>query len=140
MPFQRLVREIAQVFKVINIEIELISEPKKDYIYVDTLVIFLCELRRALRFQRHAVLALQEAAKPYLVGLFEATNLNLCAIHAKRVTIMTKNIQLARRIRGGKGLNSFTSLEILIFLRMHICILLCIQFGKEEDGKEDSVV
>ena len=25
---------------------------------------------------------------------------NLCAIHAKRVTIMVKDIQLARRIRG----------------------------------------
>lgn len=51
-----------------------------------------------LRFQSHAVLALQEAAETYLVGLFEDTN--LCAIHAKRVTIMPKDIQLARRIRG----------------------------------------
>ncbi|GKA47339.1 histone H3, partial [Tanacetum coccineum] len=51
-----------------------------------------------LRFQSHAVLALQEAAEAYLVGLFEDTN--LCAIHAKRVTIMPKDIQLARRIRG----------------------------------------
>ena len=42
---------------------------------------------------------LQEATKAYLVGLFEDTN--LCAIHAKRVTIMPKDIQLARRIRGG---------------------------------------
>ena len=41
---------------------------------------------------------LQEAAEAYLVGLFEDTN--LCAIHAKRVTIMPKDIQLARRIRG----------------------------------------
>ena len=45
-----------------------------------------------------AVVALQEAAEAYLVGLFEDTN--LCAIHAKRVTIMPKDIQLARRIRG----------------------------------------
>ena len=44
------------------------------------------------------VAALQEATKAYLVGLFEDTN--LCAIHAKRVTIMPKDIQLARRIRG----------------------------------------
>ncbi|KAA0164066.1 hypothetical protein FNF28_03979 [Cafeteria roenbergensis] len=51
-----------------------------------------------LRFQGSAVLALQEAAEAYLVGLFEDTN--LCAIHAKRVTIMPKDIQLARRIRG----------------------------------------
>ena len=54
-----------------------------------------------LRFQSHAVLALQEAAEAYLVGLFEDTN--LCAIHAKRVTIMSKDIQLARRIRGERA-------------------------------------
>ncbi|KAI3954136.1 hypothetical protein MKW98_017960 [Papaver atlanticum] len=68
LPFQRLVREIAQDFKT------------------------------DLRFQSSAVAALQEAAEAYLVGLFEDTN--LCAIHAKRVTIMPKDIQLARRIRG----------------------------------------
>ena len=51
-----------------------------------------------LRFQSSAVLALQEASEAYLVSLFEDTN--LCAIHAKRVTIMPKDIQLARRIRG----------------------------------------
>nr|XP_031543868.1 late histone H2B.L4-like [Vicugna pacos] len=48
-------------------------------------------------------MALQEACEAYLVGLFEDTN--LCAIHAKRVTIMPKDIQLARRIRGGEGLS-----------------------------------
>ena len=68
LPFQRLVREIAQDFKT------------------------------DLRFQGSAVLALQEASEAYLVGLFEDTN--LCAIHAKRVTIMPKDIQLSRRIRG----------------------------------------
>ena len=68
LPFQRLVREIAQEYK------------------------------SDLRFQSNAVLALQEAAEAYMVGLFEDTN--LCAIHAKRVTIMPKDIQLARRIRG----------------------------------------
>ncbi len=51
-----------------------------------------------LRFQSTAILALQDASEAYLVGLFEDTN--LCAIHAKRVTIMPKDIQLARRIRG----------------------------------------
>ncbi|KAA0161869.1 hypothetical protein FNF27_08118 [Cafeteria roenbergensis] len=56
------------------------------------------EFKTDLRFQGSAVLALQEAAEAYLVGLFEDTN--LCAIHAKRVTIMPKDIQLARRIRG----------------------------------------
>jgi histone H3 len=68
LPFQRLVREIAQDFKT-------------DF-----------------RFQSSAVMALQEASEAYLVGLFEDTN--LCTIHAKRVTIMPKDIQLARRIRG----------------------------------------
>jgi histone H3 len=51
-----------------------------------------------LRFQGSAFLALQEATEAYMAGLFEDTN--LCAIHAKRVTIMPKDIQLARRIRG----------------------------------------
>ena len=51
-----------------------------------------------LRFQSTAVMALQEASEVYLNGLFEDTN--LCAIHAKDVTIMAKDIQLARRIRG----------------------------------------
>ena len=67
LPFQRLVKEIAQ----------------------DTMI--------DVRFQGSAVLALQEAAEAYLVGLFEDTN--MCAIHAKRVTIMPKDMQLARRIR-----------------------------------------
>ena len=51
-----------------------------------------------LRFQSSAIMALQEASEAYLIGLFEDTN--LCAIHAKRVTIMSKDVQLARRIRG----------------------------------------
>mmetsp|Transcript_67737 Transcript_67737/g.190945 ORF Transcript_67737/g.190945 Transcript_67737/m.190945 type:complete len:138 (+) Transcript_67737:327-740(+) len=68
LPFQRLIREIAQ------------------------------DVQTDLKFQSQAVLALQEAAEAYLVGLFEDTN--LCAIHAKRVTIMPKDIQLARRLRG----------------------------------------
>ncbi|KAI4484668.1 hypothetical protein M0804_007234 [Polistes exclamans] len=71
LPFQRLIREIAQDFKA------------------------------DLRFQRSAIFALQESCEAYLVGLFEDTN--LCAIHDKRVTIMTKDMQLARRIRGDKN-------------------------------------
>ncbi len=51
-----------------------------------------------LRFQSQALLALQEAAESYLTGLFE--DANLCAIHASRVTVMKKDIDLARRIRG----------------------------------------
>ncbi|EKX36203.1 histone H3 variant [Guillardia theta CCMP2712] len=53
---------------------------------------------RGIRYKADAIMALQEASEAYLVGLFEDTN--LCAIHAKRVTIMPKDIQLARRIRG----------------------------------------
>lgn len=59
------------------------------------------DFKTDLRFQTAAVGALQEAAEAYLVGLFEDTN--LCAIHAKRVTIMPKDIQLARRIRGERS-------------------------------------
>ena len=68
LPFQRLVRKIAQDFK------------------------------SDLRFQWSAITALQEATEAYLVALFEDTN--LCAIHAERVTIMPKDIQLAGRFRG----------------------------------------
>ena len=71
MPFQRLVREIAQTYSLY------------------------------LRFQSGAILALQEAAEAYLVGLLEDSN--LCAIHAKRVTIMPRDMQLARRIRGERA-------------------------------------
>ena len=71
MPFQRLVREIAQVHNPY------------------------------LLFQSGAILALQESAEAYLVGLLEDTN--LCAIHTKRVTIMPKDMQLAWRIRGERA-------------------------------------
>ena len=71
LPFQRLVREIAQEYKT------------------------------DLRFQSSAIAALQEACEAYLVGLFEDTN--LCAIHARRVTIMPRDMQLARRIRAERG-------------------------------------
>ena len=54
-----------------------------------------------LQFQSAAVLCLQEAVEAYLMGLFEDTN--LCAIHARRVTIMPKDIQLARQIRGERA-------------------------------------
>ena len=72
LPFQRLVREIAQ------------DLGKMD-----------------MRFQSGAIMALQEASEAYLVGLLEDSN--LCAIHAKRVTIMPKDIQLARHIRGERN-------------------------------------
>jgi len=72
LPFARLVKELSESFV-------RIGEPN-------------------LRWQAHALLALQEAAEAYLVHLFE--DANLCAIHAKRVTIQQKDVQLARRIRG----------------------------------------
>ena len=59
------------------------------------------DFKSDLRFQSSAVLALQEASEAYMVGLFEDTN--LCAIHARRVTIMPKDMQLARRIRGDRN-------------------------------------
>ena len=58
------------------------------------------DLKQDFRIASQAFKALQEAAEAYLVGLFE--DMNLCAIHAKRVTIMPKDIQLARSIRGGR--------------------------------------
>lgn len=54
-----------------------------------------------LRWQTQAIQALQESCEAFMVHLFEDTN--LCAIHAKRVTIMQKDVQLARRIRGAWG-------------------------------------
>jgi histone H3/H4 len=60
--------------------------------------IYLSDYKTDLRFQSSAVMALQEAAEAYLVSLFEDTN--LAAIHAKRVTIQPKDLQLARRLRG----------------------------------------
>jgi histone H3 len=71
LPFQRLVREIAQ------------------------------SIKDNVRFQSAAIYALQEATEAYTVGLFEDTN--RCAIHARRVTIMPKDMQLARRIRGERA-------------------------------------
>lgn len=59
------------------------------------------DFKTDVRFQSCALLALQEAAEAYLVSLFEDTN--LCAIHAKRVTITPKDLQLARRIRGERA-------------------------------------
>lgn len=70
LPFQRLVREILQDQTSISVK----------------------------RITSYALMALQEAAEAYIVGIFE--DANWCAIHAKRVTVMPKDIQLSRRIRG----------------------------------------
>ena len=59
------------------------------------------QLRTDLRFQSSAIMALQESCETYLVGLFEDTN--LCAIHSNRVTIMPRDMLLARRIRGERS-------------------------------------
>ena len=80
LPFQRLVLEIAGDHKVIT-----------------------SPLCGKVKFQSLAIKALQETSEAYIVGLFEDTK--LCAIHAKRVTIMPKDIQLARRIRGERALS-----------------------------------
>jgi histone H3/H4 len=52
-------------------------------------------------WQSEALIALQDATEDYIVHIIEDTN--LCAIHAKRVTIKPKDMQLARRIRGERG-------------------------------------
>ena len=56
------------------------------------------DYKEDVRATSESLYAMQEAAEAYLVGLFEDTNLN--AIHARRVTIQPKDVQLARRIRG----------------------------------------
>jgi len=59
------------------------------------------EFNPKIRMQSLTLTAIQEASEAYLTALFEDTN--LCAIHAKRVTIMPKDMQLARRIRGERS-------------------------------------
>lgn len=59
------------------------------------------KISNLLKISRLSSSAIQEAAEAYVVELFEDTN--LCAIHVKRVTIMPKDIQLARRIRGERS-------------------------------------
>lgn len=61
-----------------------------------------------LRFQSAGLLALQEAAESYLTGIFE--DANLCAIHANRVTVMKRDMDLARRLR---GLNDISNSKIV---------------------------
>lgn len=52
------------------------------------------------RFQPSALQAMQECCEIYLTGLFEDSQ--LCCLHAKRVTVYMKDMQLAKRIRGDK--------------------------------------
>ncbi|RKP01444.1 hypothetical protein CXG81DRAFT_29748 [Caulochytrium protostelioides] len=79
LPFARLVREVA---------LDLVRDEGRRALDPDF----------ALRWQSSAILALQEATEAFLVHLFE--DANLCAIHAKRVTLMRRDIILARRIGG----------------------------------------
>ena len=58
------------------------------------------DFKTDLRFQRNAIGALQEASENFLIALLEDTN--LCAIHARRVTIYPKDMQLARKLRNDK--------------------------------------
>ena len=59
----------------------------------------------SFRWTSLGVEALQTEAEAYMVGLFEDSY--LCAMHAKRVTLMLKDMQLARRIRGTKDPANF---------------------------------
>ena len=86
-PFQRLVRQIMK-----DLNFKEIRRDNKTYVIANQGYI------EPKRMQSTAMLALHEAAEYYLVEFFEWAN--LCALHAKRVTIMPKDLQLARRIRG----------------------------------------
>ena len=77
-PFQKLIREISQEYRVCP------DGPGTPSVQV--------------QFQSTAIAALHEAADNFIVGLFE--DINLLAVHAKRVTIMPRDIRLALRIRG----------------------------------------
>jgi histone H3 len=61
------------------------------------------KFHHALQWQSIAIEAVQHACEDYIIGLMEDANLS--AIHAKRVTIMPKDIHLAQRIRGDKYYN-----------------------------------
>lgn len=89
-PFQRLIREIVLSFKSEEYRLQLV-----------VLEILQVWIEMNYYFSRDKVLNVvffQEAAEAFIVNLFEDTN--LCAIHAKRVTIQPKDIQLAMRLRG----------------------------------------
>ena len=57
--------------------------------------------KEGLRWQASAVAALQESTEAYITGLLSDSN--LCALHAKRVTLMSRDVQLARRLRGERA-------------------------------------
>ena len=109
-PFQRLVREIANPLGIFTLYSLLLFFLCWQFFFSSPIrltrlwIYFLaCHIvgTKELRFQSLALVALQEACETYLVGLFE--DANLAALHAKRVTIMPKDINLARRIRGERA-------------------------------------
>ena len=77
-PFNKLIKEISQEYRVCP------DGPGMPSVQV--------------RFQSTALAALQEAAENFIVGLFE--DVNLLAVHARRVTVMPQDIRLALRIQG----------------------------------------
>ena len=80
-PFNKLIKEISQEYRI------CLDGPGTPSVQV--------------RFQSTSLAALQEAAENFLVGLFE--DVNLLAVHAKRVTVMPRDIRLALRIRGDQA-------------------------------------
>ena len=77
-PFKKLIREISQEYQICP------DGPGTPSVQV--------------HFQSTAIAALQKAAENFIVGLFE--DVNLLAVHARRVTVMPRDIRLALRIRG----------------------------------------
>ena len=83
-------------------------------------------IRTDLRFQSIAIMVLQKVGEAFLVGLLVQSN--LCAIHAKWVTVMTKDIQLVQRI-SERYLNfmgiclkdDFIFLTCLIYCFIYLC-------------------
>ena len=73
LPFQRVVREVAQNLGAID----------------------------DLRFTPDAIFALQEASKVFLVNLME--DANLCTIHHGRITVTPKDYHLVMRMRERMG-------------------------------------
>ena len=80
-PFNKLIKEISQEYRICP------EGPRTPSVQV--------------KFQSMALAALQEATENFLVGLFE--DVNLLAVHAKRVTVIPRDIQLALKIRGDQS-------------------------------------
>ena len=76
------------------------------------------------QFQKDALMALQHSPERYVVDLMEETN--LCVIHAKRVTIMSRDIQLARRVHAASGLES---LALFGHIKWGLKIIVCLARG-----------